>query len=137
MSEAEKKLVKTSFASRLGGWPLILLLGGFVWLVTKPGANVEATHCATEQHADSVDVMMLSAEWCTYCRRARRLLVSEGISYCEHDIEHSEIGRRLYQQSKVKVIPIIHIKNDTLVGFSKTQILQTLASYDLYPLEKI
>ena len=137
MTDSEEKTSKDSLAYRFNRWPLVLLLGGFLWLVIKPGTNVEATHCASQQHADSVDVVMLSAEWCTYCRRARRLLVSEGINYCEHDIERSEIGRNLYAQSKIKVIPIIHIGNDTLVGFSKNEILQTLASYDLYPLEKI
>ncbi len=127
----------SSSVSKLSRWPLVLLVGGFGWLFAKPGANVEAVHCVSQQHANSVDVVMLSAEWCTYCRRARRLLVNEEISYCEHDIERSEMGRDLYQRSKAKVIPIIHIENDTLVGFSKTQILQTLASHDLYPLEKL
>ena len=85
----------------------------------------------------TTDVVMLSAEWCPYCRRARRLFVEKNIDYCEHDIEKSVIGRRLYQQSEHKVIPIITIKSDVLVGFSKDQILQTLASHDLYPLDKI
>ena len=137
MTNAEEKTTNQSILSKLSGWPLLLLLVGLVWLAANPGADVEAVHCETKQHADSVDVVMLSAEWCTYCRRARRLFVNEKISYCEHDIERSEMGQELYRQSKVKVIPIIRIQDDTLVGFSKNEILQTLASYDLYPLENI
>lgn len=137
MTKTGEKVPNQSILSKLRGWPLLLLLIGLVWLATKPGADVEAVHCETKLHADSVDVVMLSAEWCTYCRRARRLLVNEKISYCEHDIERSEMGQELYRESEVKLIPIIRIQDDTLFGFSKNEILQTLASYDLYPLEKI
>lgn len=121
----------------LTGWPLLLMLVGVVWLFTRQGQEVVAVYCGVDKDPADVDVVMLSAEWCTYCRRARRLFVQESVNYCEHDIENSEMGRELYRESSVKVIPIIHIGQDTLVGYSKDEILQTLAGHDLFQLEKI
>ena len=133
----ENRTSRKPLLGRLSGWPLLLMLVGFAWLATRPGQEVAAVHCGVDKDPADVDVVMLSAQWCTYCRRARRLLVQESVNYCEHDIERSETGRELYRESSVKVIPIIHIGQDTLVGYSKNEILQTLVSHELYPLEKL
>lgn len=122
---------------RFGPWPVIVIVVLASWWMTRTGNEVQPVFCDPTASEGGADVVMLSADWCPYCRRARRLFVEKGIDYCEHDIEKSVIGRNLYQRSKHKVIPIITIKDDVLVGFSKDQILQTLASHDLYPLEKI
>ncbi|MGR8946559.1 MAG: glutaredoxin family protein [Gammaproteobacteria bacterium] len=120
-----------------GLWPLLLFIVIATWLMARANHPVEPIFCDPENTGSQPDVIMLSAEWCPYCRRARRFFVEENINYCEHDIENSEAGRDLYAQSEIKVIPIITIKKEVLVGFSRAQILQTLASHDLYPLEKI
>lgn len=133
----QPKLAPTGFLARFAGWPLLMVILGFIWLASRPGTNVAAVHCGVDIAQEQVDVVMLTAEWCSYCRQARRLLVNKSIKYCEHDIEHSDSGRKLYQQSSARVIPIIQIGEDTLIGYSKTQILETLAAHDLFPLEEL
>ena len=122
---------------RFGPWPFIVVVVLATWWMARSNRAVEPVFCEAVDAWSPADVVMLSAEWCPYCRRARRFFVEENINYCEHDIENSEMGRRLYEQSDVKVIPIITINEDVLVGFSRHQILQTLVSHDLYPIEKI
>ena len=121
----------------MGPWPLILFVLVGTWFMSRQGSPVDPVYCGADKPASDVDVVMLSAEWCPYCRRARKFFVDESVNYCEHDIETSPTGRQLYRESEIKVIPIIRIRDDLLVGFSKAEILQTLASYDLYPLEKL
>ena len=125
------------FLKAMGPWPLILLVMAATWFMSRQDSAVDPVYCGVNKSAGDADVVMLSAEWCPYCRRARKFFVNESINYCEHDIETSHTGRRLYRESEIKVIPIIRIRDELLVGFSKAEILQTLASYDLYPLEKL
>lgn len=87
---------------------------------------VEPIHCESQAVEQAADVVMLSASWCQYCRRARQYFVSEAIYYCEWDIERTERGAALYEQSKHQGIPIIYIRDEELVGFSAAQIEQLL-----------
>ncbi|NLA65643.1 MAG: mycoredoxin, partial [Leucobacter sp.] len=34
-------------------------------------------------------ITMFSTEWCSYCKRLKKMLDSEGIGYTEVDIEHT------------------------------------------------
>ncbi|MEM7466949.1 MAG: glutaredoxin family protein [Pseudomonadota bacterium] len=130
-------VTKTSFFANNGPWVLIFIVIAGSWILSRGGADVEPIYCEIDKPTESADVVMLSASWCGYCRRARKLFVNEAINYCELDIEQSASGRQRYQQSRIKVVPIIHIKDEVIVGFSKSEVLQSLASHDLYPLEKI
>ena len=127
----------TGVVKNMGPWPLIVFVLACTWFMSRQGSSVEPVNCGVDKPANEADVVMLSAEWCPYCRRAREFFVSESINYCEHDIETSDTGRRLYRESEIKVIPIIRVRDDLLVGFSKAEILQTLVSHDLYPLEEL
>ena len=122
---------------RVGIWPILVFALVSTWFIARPGPSATPVYCDRDKPANEVDVVMLSAEWCTYCRRARRFFVDQSINYCEHDIETSETGRRLYEQSEVKVIPIIRIRDELLVGYSKPEIKHALMSNDLYPLEEL
>ncbi len=87
---------------------------------------VEPVNCASKAAEKSTDVVMLSASWCQYCRRARQYFVSNDINYCEWDIERSERGAALYKESKHKAIPIIYIADRELIGFNAKQVTQLL-----------
>ena len=131
-----EKHTSTSSRFRIGPWPIMLIVLVSTWLISRTNSAAEPVYCDVDKPARQADVVMLSAQWCTYCRQARRFFVDESINYCEHDIENSETGRLLYERSAFKVIPQIKIRDEIIVGYSKSELQQTLASYDLYPIEK-
>lgn len=107
--------------------PLIAIV--VIWIVAMRYINpapVEPVNCSTEAAEKSFDVVMLSASWCQYCRRARQYFVSSEVNYCEWDIEQSERGAALYKQSEHKAIPIIYVADTELVGFNQEQIARLL-----------
>lgn len=111
---------------------LAVIVAAFIALnvVTSPEARVPVV-CDRDLVPDGDTVVMLSASWCGYCRRARVFMQDEGIRHCEYDVETSAEGRRQFADMSLKVIPVIRVRDDTLVGFSKTELMQTLVAHDL------
>lgn len=62
-------------------------------------------------------VVMYSAAWCGYCRKARRYFRSEGIPFTEYDVETSIKGRRDYARLKGTGVPIILVGDQRMQGF--------------------
>jgi glutaredoxin len=96
---------------------------------------VEPVRCGYDVVAEMADVVMLSASWCRFCRRARGFFAAHGINYCEYDIERSQRGAELYQRSRLGIIPVIYIGDDIIVGFNRDEIAQTLIAQDLLSLD--
>ena len=69
---------------------------------------------------------MLGAWWCPYCYQARKYLQNNEISYCEYDMESTEIGRQLYQEQGGGAIPKLLIGNYQISGFNQRQIERAL-----------
>jgi len=113
--------------------PLILLLialaAWFGWSRSPPPIS------CTRTPPDADTLVMLSASWCGYCRRARAFLHERAIKYCEYDIERTPEGRRLFAAQATQVIPVILVRGDTLVGFNRDEIMQTLAAHGLAGIE--
>jgi hypothetical protein len=60
--------------------------------------------------------------------------VTEGINYCEYDIEQTGHGAELYARSRFGAIPVIFIRDETLVGFNPDQVTTLLGfKEDLFP----
>ncbi len=110
------------FAAVALGWLALVLL--------RPPAT-EPVLCGRDLTPGADTVVMLSASWCSYCRRARAWLVEREIAYCEFDVETSDEGRRRFAAAPARVVPIIEIRGDTLVGFNRTEIEQTLIAHGL------
>lgn len=96
---------------------------------------VEPVMCGRDVAAEMVDVVMLGASWCRYCRGARTYLVEAGIDYCEFDIEQSQRGAELYASGRGGGIPAIYIGEDLIIGFNRDEIAQALVAHDLLPLD--
>ncbi len=112
--------------------PLIFLFVAFIALTQyAQSPAVEPVMCTEKLGVAAADVVMLSASWCRYCRKARGFFVSEQVSYCEYDIEKTVTGAAMYQRSRFGAIPVIFVGGETLVGFDRDSIELVLAANDL------
>jgi len=107
----------------------VMALGAMAWFTATPSRA--PVRCGTDLAPDDDTLIMLSASWCGYCRRARAFLQAEGIAHCEYDVETTEHGRELFARQPLKVIPVLMLRGDTLVGFNRDEIRQTLAVHGL------
>ncbi len=121
-------------AGRRSRRPLIvavLVIFATIVMLGRNGSALAPVRCDIEHVPDADTVVMLSAVWCGYCRRARAYLQSERITHCEYDVETTDRGRELFARLPLKVIPILMIRDDTLVGFDRVEIEQSLAAHGI------
>jgi len=71
-------------------------------------------------------VILYSTTWCGYCKKARRWLRQNNITFREYDTEKSERGRRDYQAMNGKSVPIIKIGKQRINGFRPSELTQLL-----------
>ncbi|MCU7918094.1 MAG: DUF4124 domain-containing protein [Candidatus Thiodiazotropha sp. (ex Epidulcina cf. delphinae)] len=64
-------------------------------------------------------VVMYSASWCGYCKKARRYFKKNAISFEEYDVETSMRGKRDYKKLGRGGVPIILVGKHRLNGFSE------------------
>lgn len=115
-------------APRLAAWLALALVagfGGFSWLTR--GAQVPPVFCPETASPAADTVIMLSASWCGYCRRAREFFVRERIDYCEYDIETSATGARRHAAIGARGVPVILVRGQAIVGFSPAAVLAARA----------
>lgn len=108
---------------------VVLAWAGLRLLATPPA--LAPVRCAEDRAVTEDTVVMLSASWCGYCRRARAWMQSEGIAHCEYDVETTTEGRRQFAALPVKVVPVIRVRDDTLFGFNRTEIEQAMVAHGL------
>lgn len=119
---------------RRAPWPWLVALALLAALAARPwlGSRGPAPLACGEDVAPDADtVIMLSASWCGYCRAARRWLQAEGIAHCEYDVETTREGQRRFAALPHRVVPVFEIRSDTLFGFNRTEIEQTLIAHGL------
>jgi len=120
--------------ARRGGLALVAVLVAFFAgreLMRTPHAK--PVFCPEETAPSPQTVIMLSASWCGYCRAARDLFVAQAVPYCEYDIEKSATGAARHAAVGARGVPVILIRNETLIGFSRESVLQTLRVQGLLP----
>lgn len=66
------------------------------------------------------EVVMYSAEWCGYCKKARRYFVANGIRFKEYDVEKSRKGQRDFKKLRAKGVPVILVGDQRMNGFSES-----------------
>jgi glutaredoxin len=117
---------------RRAAYAIIAVLCAWVALMAmnSPGARAPIV-CDQDRVADRNTVVMLSASWCGYCRRARDYMQSVGIAHCEYDVETNPEGRRQFSAMARKVIPVIKIRDDVLIGFDRDALVRALVAHSL------
>lgn len=68
----------------------------------------------------SKGVVMYSASWCGYCKKAAIHFRKNNIPFTEHDIEKSEQAALQYKKLNGRGVPIILIGDQRMNGFNAT-----------------
>ena len=81
----------------------------------------------------STRVIVYSTTWCGVCKKAKRWLRQNNISFREYDVEKSERGRRDYKKMNGRGVPIIKIGKKVFKGFRPSRMTTALrkAGYKL------
>ena len=89
-------------------------------IIVKPNvyASPSIERIETSLGSDSRAVVMYSAVWCGYCKKARKYFLANNIPFKEYDVEESRKGKRDYKKLKAKGVPIILVGDKRLNGFS-------------------
>ncbi|MGE0485128.1 MAG: glutaredoxin family protein [Gammaproteobacteria bacterium] len=115
-------------------WPWLLAFALLAALAARPwftSRGPAPLACGKDVTPDADTVIVLTASWCGYCRAARRWLQAEGIAHCEYDIETTTEGRQGFAALPHRVVPVFLIRSDTLYGFNRTEVEQTLIAHGL------
>lgn len=72
------------------------------------------------------DIVMFTTEHCPYCKKAKTYLASQGVTWCERDIEWSDEDAQLFKQLGGKGTPLTVIGDVVIGGFVKSRFKRAL-----------
>ena len=104
---------------------------GTVSTVRKVRPNVYASPkilALPEALATHDEVVMYSAAWCGYCKKARAYFQSHDIAYSEYDVETSDRGRADYERLGAHGVPVILVGEQRMNGFTEASFASLYAS---------
>ena len=64
-------------------------------------------------------VIMYSASWCGYCKKARKYFKKNRIAFTEYDVEKNEKARKKYKKLGATGFPVILVGKKRMNGFSE------------------
>ena len=64
-------------------------------------------------------VVMYSASWCGYCKKARAYFQSHAIAFNEYDVETSAKGQQDYARLGAHGVPVVLVGRQRMNGFSE------------------
>lgn len=65
------------------------------------------------------EVVMYSASWCPYCKKARNYFKAKGIAFTEYDIEKDAGAKSRYERMGATGVPVILVGKKRMNGFSE------------------
>ncbi|MCR8922003.1 glutaredoxin family protein [Dasania sp. GY-MA-18] len=71
-----------------------------------------------QANSNSRNVIMYSAAWCGYCKKAKQYFKAQGIAFTELDIDKNPRAKREYKALGAKGVPVILVGNQRMNGFS-------------------
>ena len=77
-----------------------------------------STERLSSTFASTEDVVLYSAVWCVYCRKARQYFQSTGVPFKEYDVETNPKGKRDYKRLRATGVPVILVGEERINGFS-------------------
>ncbi|UCE90476.1 MAG: glutaredoxin family protein [Pseudomonadota bacterium] len=96
--------------------------------VSAPPLNVDKLFPDSEapQRASRKKVVLYSAQWCGYCKKARQYLKQRKVRFTEYDVEKSKQGADEYRSLKGKGVPLIMVGKQRVNGFDQARLEQLL-----------
>jgi glutaredoxin len=86
-------------------------------------------HAGDPRQATGSDgVVMLSADWCGYCRALRADLERAAIPYRELDIDRDAEGARAYRALRARGVPVLVVGQDVIYGYDPRRALALAAA---------
>jgi glutaredoxin len=83
--------------------------------VTRP--RVEPRPIERPVYGRNLDVVLYYADWCGYCKKARRWLDERNVDYELRDIDEPRYGQELTEVSGGKSVPVLRVGGDIIRGF--------------------
>lgn len=71
-------------------------------------------------------VVLYATSWCPYCKKVRKLLKDQDVSYFEYDIENSVEGLRKYKELNGKGVPVLSVNGTVIHGYDEKAIFAAL-----------
>jgi len=105
----------------MNGKTLLLLLaaivGAMLWQHGRvPGRNDPRVETGTD------GIVLLSAQWCGYCKALRASLTAHSVPFREIDVETSAQGSQMYRSLHGHGIPILVVGQNVVYGYDEQQI---------------
>ncbi|MFT5662783.1 MAG: glutaredoxin [Gammaproteobacteria bacterium] len=79
------------------------------------------TKSTSNSSRGQVSVVMYSASWCQYCKKAASHFRRNNIAFEEYDVEKTTKGARDYKKLDGRGVPVILIGSQKMNGFSAAQ----------------
>ncbi|MCP4974705.1 MAG: glutaredoxin family protein [Maribacter sp.] len=64
-------------------------------------------------------VIMYSASWCHFCKKARKYFLKNQIQFTEYDIEKNMMAKKRFKKMGASGVPVIIYKDKRMNGFSE------------------
>lgn len=91
---------------------LVALLSGLYFKSQQRISQHDPRH-----HTGADGIVMLSAEWCGYCKALRTELDGMGADYHELDIETSEEGEQAFRAVRGRGVPVLIVGQEIVHGY--------------------
>ena len=72
------------------------------------------------------DIIMFTTESCPYCKKAKTYLATQGVTWCERDIEWSDADAKLFKQLGGVGTPLTIIGDEVIGGFIQSRYKKAL-----------
>jgi glutaredoxin len=96
--------------------------------LSAPSAPAQGQAPASRKPDAGQKVVMYSAQWCGYCKRAAAYLRKRGIPFENVDVENTSRGVREYAQLGGRGVPIILVGGDRMDGYDEGSLAAMLAN---------
>ena len=106
-----------------------LLSGIALALLAACAGDVD--HLAVREQVGDARVVLLSTEWCGYCRRLRGDLAGWGVAYAEFDVEHTDEGRSAYHLVGGRGVPILLVGDQVVHGYAPQRARELISASGL------
>jgi glutaredoxin len=84
--------------------------------------SIELASIANERNPNhGPSLILYSADWCGYCKLAKRHLDGAGYAYEERDVDRPAIAQELREKTGRGGVPVLDADGEILRGYSKDQ----------------